>query len=737
MNIRYNRIFSKFLKIWQCFITFVGLFLILIFSLRYIPLSLLDSGPATGGDMGSHFWPLHTLVNYGLPNWTLRVWNPGNLGGEPHLVHYFPFPYIVMAVLAIFVKIELAYNLGTLLPIIFLPFSAFFCTRSLAHRFPVPLFSAGTVLIFLYSESYSMWGGNSLSTLAGQFNHIYALNLLLIFIATTAVELRKKRLPLLSSIIGMCVATSHAYVFIGLPLIGISFVLFSNFRTKLATIKHLFWSFLLIGLWSAWYLFPLVDNAPWTIAFPVVWWSENLLKEVFPINFYPVLFIIALNFLLCFFLKSKPKQSVNNLGFIVIPILGYVVFYFLFPHIGLVDVRAFPQILLIGTIGSAIFLGTWLSYSRILAGISAFPILMLLIWWASQNIVSYPGWLKWNYSGWKSKVAYASLEKIYSYLQGSFSDPRVVFEHNTINNLAGSIRVFEMLPYFTGRATLESLYLQASLLAPAAFLIQSEISKIPSCPFMQYRCLDTNIDAAEARLKLLGIGEIIFSSKDMQDLALKATFLRESFKSADWAVFSTKIRPSLVETFKTLPLFAEDPAWSARDGSYPLKIERTSNTNVINVDEKSWKAVFYRWLLNYQESFPMMLIEGLTTSPPHIADIYNKNSNGSFWLAPSDCKPKVQVDYNKIVLETDCPQYAHFLKFAYHPNWRSLNGDNIFMISPGFIALFPSERRTELVFMDKFSWQVANMLSFSTFLIYIIFYNWSALKKRKIIYKSI
>jgi hypothetical protein len=48
--------------------------------------------PSTGGDIGSHFYPLHAM----LKSYSLRPWNPGNLGGEPLLVHYFPFFQLVL-----------------------------------------------------------------------------------------------------------------------------------------------------------------------------------------------------------------------------------------------------------------------------------------------------------------------------------------------------------------------------------------------------------------------------------------------------------------------------------------------------------------------------------------------------------------------------------------------------------------------------------------------------------------
>ena len=63
---------------------------------KHVPL-IFNTEPATGGDTGSHLWPVVALREYGLAHFNFRPWNPGNYMGEPLLVHYFPLPFILMA----------------------------------------------------------------------------------------------------------------------------------------------------------------------------------------------------------------------------------------------------------------------------------------------------------------------------------------------------------------------------------------------------------------------------------------------------------------------------------------------------------------------------------------------------------------------------------------------------------------------------------------------------------------
>src|SRR4051812_7050755 len=62
-----------------------------------LPRELFSALPATGGDTGSHLWPLVAFREYGFPHLDLRIWNPAHFTGEPLLVHYFPLPFILMA----------------------------------------------------------------------------------------------------------------------------------------------------------------------------------------------------------------------------------------------------------------------------------------------------------------------------------------------------------------------------------------------------------------------------------------------------------------------------------------------------------------------------------------------------------------------------------------------------------------------------------------------------------------
>ena len=115
----------------------------------------------------------------------------------------------------------------------------------------------------------------------------------------------------------------------------------------------------------------------------------------------------------------------------------------------------------------------------------------------------------------ESKPFWNSYRMVNDYLRGDANSARVVYEHNEITNDAGSVRAFELLPYFSGRSTLEGLYMQSSPSSPFVFYIQSELSLSPSSPFSRYYYSRPDPDRAAAHLRLFNVSQVIAVSGDI------------------------------------------------------------------------------------------------------------------------------------------------------------------------------------------------------------------------------
>lgn len=665
------------------------------FFLFQLPLDVFMSPfPATGGDMGSHFWPLLTLVDHGLPHATIKLWSPGNLGGEPHFVHYFPFPFLVMALLSKLVPIGTAFNIGSLLGLFFLPASAYACVRGLGYRFPGPILAAAAVHCFLYNESYTMWGGNTLSTLAGQFAHGYALCLLLLGVGALGWEIRRRAFPFVSSLCFTALALSHAYVLMGVPVIALSVILFFPFQSTYQRFWHLTRCGIYSGLMSVWFLIPMIDNARWNTPFYFKWISKDLLSEVFPQIYNPVLLLlaIALPLHVLFYLSTtgRSRRTLSAVPFWLLPALFYVGLYFIFPRLGLVDIRAFPQTELFVCLLGAILFSELLRHSgRLFTWVSVFPLFVLALYWTDTNTVQLDHWLEWNYSGWRTKRLYPELKELSETIRGDLSDPRVIYEHNDTNNATGTIRVFEMLPYFANRATLESVYLQASLLSPYAFHFQALISKTPSCPFQQFPCPKyirsaSELELLRPKLELMGVGGLILTTEEIVKVFEDSPDYRSQGSFAHWNVYEAVNQPALVEVVEK-----------------PLGV----------VAESDYKQSFFDWFQDYTgEQALLLAIDPKKPSP--LARL-------QAGIVEGHCDPTLELDVNLVRLKTPCPGRLHYLKIGYHHTWRASTGDPLYLVSPGFVALIPSEEVVTLSFGQSPLWQGTFIVSGLTWVAFL------------------
>ncbi len=323
--------------------------------------------------------------------------------------------------------------------------------------------------------------------------------------------------------------------------------------------------------------------------------------------------------------------------------------------LGIINARSVPQMLVIAAIVTAMLMGHVVRHlgGRCVALCHVAPLILITLYWVSVNTQNFPHWVKWNYSGWTVKAPYPQLSALSGKLWGDFSMPRVMYEHSPKHGSSGTPRVFEMLPYFARRATLEGVYMQSTVLAPMIFRLQAEVSKEPSCPYGEMTgCPGFALDAAIPRLRLLGVQQLILISPEMLSEANLSSDVASEGGFGDWWLFRLKEQVSLAGVFHTAPRFLSG----------------------------DFKEEFLKWFNTYDGKQPF-LASGVDEEFQRQAAI---------WSAAADCSPSVRVDFNRISLRTRCPGKAHYLKFAYHPTWRADTGDSLFLVSPGFLGIVPS-----------------------------------------------
>ena len=154
------------------------------------PGMLLTNTTTTGGDTGAHIaMPkfLESLVSHG----HLTGWDPGWYDGFPLYTFYFTIPDLFIAIGGWIIPYGVAFKLGTILGSVMLPVCAWACGRFFRLRAPLPALLAAATLPFLFDYTFTIYGGNLFSTLAGEYAYSFSLSLAVLFLGLFACAIRE------------------------------------------------------------------------------------------------------------------------------------------------------------------------------------------------------------------------------------------------------------------------------------------------------------------------------------------------------------------------------------------------------------------------------------------------------------------------------------------------------------------------------------------------------------------
>lgn len=192
-------------------------YLVSFFDLR---LMALDSTPA-GGDMASWAYEARHLAQVLLPAGRLTGWDMGHFAGQPAFQFYFLPPFLLAVLPSLLGGLPPAVGLKVAMAagMVGFPVSVYAGLRLMGCRFPSPAIGAAAALMLVMSEGHAMFGGNALSTLAGEFCYMTALALLPLVAGRFYQDAWQGRRPGANGVFWGLLGLSHPFVF--LPALGI------------------------------------------------------------------------------------------------------------------------------------------------------------------------------------------------------------------------------------------------------------------------------------------------------------------------------------------------------------------------------------------------------------------------------------------------------------------------------------------------------------------------------------
>ena len=190
-------------------ITVVTIAAVIVVTLSQLhPSLLLSNTTTTGGDTGAHIampWYMRSLITHG----HLSGWYPGWYDGMPLYTFYFTLPDFFVAVGSWIIPFDVAFKIGTVLGSVLLPIAAWACGRFFRLRPPIPTLLAAATLPFLFDYTYTIYGGNLFSTLAGEYAFSFGTALAILFLGLFASAVREGRHRAWAAVVLAACVLSH------------------------------------------------------------------------------------------------------------------------------------------------------------------------------------------------------------------------------------------------------------------------------------------------------------------------------------------------------------------------------------------------------------------------------------------------------------------------------------------------------------------------------------------------
>jgi len=566
--------------------------------------------------------------------------------------------------------------------LVLLPAAAFACFRLLGLAYPAPALAAVFSVSFLFHEANSMWGANVGSTLAGEFTYSFATTVLLLVLAGTLYRgAISDRGWIGNGLLLAAVGLSHAYTLLVASALGAYLVLFHpTGRRALPYLLRV--GALAFGLMAFWAV-PLMAYSDYTTAYSIVWPIQGF-THIFPPILWPSLAILAaggaaagLSLLRAGRRGAWRQQIDQRVAYLASLIPGSLFFYLVAWKLDVVDVRFLPfvqlTLVLLAAVPAAAMIrgvarslaqqsGRWQGSSAPVAALTLFLAVASLAWTESR-VELVDDWAAWNYGGFEATPGWQGFRAVNEAVRRTSAEPRVVYEHSTAHNDAGTIRAFESLPLFSGASTLEGLYMQSSISSPFVFYIQSEISEVPSCPLLPYHCGRLDPGRAAEHLRLFNVTDVIARGDEVKA------------RLAASPEFASVAEVPPYEVFRV----------EESDGAYvvPLLFEPL----VLVGDE--WKADFFAWFKRPGSGdVPLVRANGRAELPASWERITDLPDRIPRRLLSASAQVTAEVLPEEIRIRTSRPGHPLLVKVSYHPRWSVQGADAVWLASPSFMLKF-------------------------------------------------
>ena len=199
------------------------IFTTLMVFLTLQPSLIFRNNTPTGGDMGAHVYGPAYLRDHLLTSFRLSGWSNDWYAGLPIYRFYMVVPAIFILLLDIVLPYGIALKLVAVAGLLALPVCTWLFAKLARLVFPIPELLVVASTVFLFDESFTIYGGNIASTMAGEFSFSIALAFSILGFGVFIRGLETGKYRIAATLLLALAALSHGivllFVFLGYVLI--------------------------------------------------------------------------------------------------------------------------------------------------------------------------------------------------------------------------------------------------------------------------------------------------------------------------------------------------------------------------------------------------------------------------------------------------------------------------------------------------------------------------------------
>jgi 6-pyruvoyl-tetrahydropterin synthase related domain len=661
--------------------TFAAIYLVLV---RVLHVNLiLSRTTAAGGDMGSHHYVAEFLRENLLPRGRVTGWAPGWFGGVPMLTFYFPLPYTLIAALSPLVGSQVAFKVVTASGLFALPLTCWGAFRVLRLPEPAPILAAAASMPFLFMTSYTIYGGNIASTMAGEFPFAFSFALLPLAMALIwRVVEENGRGWRLTTLVVTALVLSHILTTIVLVLGVTVLLLRPSPRAVGAALGQLARVFGIAFCLAAFWALPFILRIDYTAHF--AWTQLPGFGVLFPEEIRPYLVFTLIGVVAAIARAERRVLLYAWPGAVAVAVYALLARYF--PKASLWNARMLPFIylcaLLVAAYGAAVVVARLTALVQRNTGVPvrfvyvavALALVLAPVYGSWRHRGFTPGWARYNYEGFEVKSGWPQARALFDTLRG-LPPGRVMWEFSRDYESFGTTRTLENIPVFAGQDTMEGLLIESSLNAPFHFINQAETSQTQTqaVPGLAYPGFD--FPTGLRHLRMFGVRYYV-AYTDQAKKAAKDAKLPVVTTSGKFVIYQVG-DGHLVEVPSYRPVLLDDPDWRGNSLTWYRTVKWLDvQLAYASKGDKDARAAF---------ADPGRLpVRDL----PHQA------------LRSPGPVPSRMVGDDQLEFTTDRIGEPHVVKVSYFPNWHVEGAKGPWMLSPGLMVVVPTQANVRLVYRD-------------------------------------